>query len=409
MNKHFDLFLFWMVFPFSIGALPYEVYAQVEKPWKMHVIDDSSLGSDGTKLADVNQNGLMDIVVGWEEGGVTRLYFNPGDQDQSWEYVEVPSPDVEDAFAVDLDGDGFLDLVTFSEGQHQRVTVHWAPSDSLAYRASSNWESVDIPVTIGMSRWMFGRAVDMDGKNGIDLIVGSKDPNGRLGWLESPRNPRDLDNWKYHHLSEAGWIMSIEWLDMDGDGLNDILLTDRYGDLSGLRWLKNPGDNNAIHEPWENHFIGLREGEPMFLGLADIPPLNSNGMPGIIVPDLTRGWEIFVYKGGEWTTRALSYPAGSGTRGKSVAVADINLNGKVDLLASFEGAKDRSGVIGLGDFLGASPLVMDISGKEGVKYDFIVLIDMDGDGDLDILTCEETGYDGSKHGLGVIWYENPTK
>ncbi|WP_114750579.1 FG-GAP repeat domain-containing protein [Pleomorphovibrio marinus] len=378
-------------------------------PWKRHVIDDSSLGSDGTKLADVNQNGHMDIVVGWEEGGVTRLYFNPGKVEETWEYVEVPSPDVEDAFAVDLDGDGFMDLVTFSEGEHQRITVHWAPSDSLAYRDSRRWVSEDIPVTVKMTKWMFGRAVDIDGQNGVDLIVGSKNPNGRLGWLESPENPRDLSAWNYHHLSDAGWIMSIEWMDMDKDGIQDILITDRYGELSGLRWLKNPGQGEGLSQPWENHFIGLREGEPMFLGLADIPPLNGSGLPGIIVPDLTNGWEIFVFEGDTWTSQLLPYPSISGTRGKSVAVADIRLTGEWDLLASFEGAKDQSGVIGMGDFLADKPFLMDISGKEGVKYDFIVLIDMDGDGDLDILTCEETGYDGSKSGLGVIWYENPAR
>jgi hypothetical protein len=407
MSKLKKLVLILPLFTLLAGLAPWAAFAQEDIPWKRHVIDDSSLGADGTKVADVNQDGNMDIVVGWEEGGVTRLYFNPGNPHLPWDYIEVPSPDVEDAFAVDLDGDGFMDLVTFSEGQHQRITVHWAPSDSLAYRESSNWQSEDIPITIGMTRWMFGRAVDMDGKYGIDLIVGSKDPNGRLGWLESPENPRNMSEWKYHHLSDAGWIMSIEWLDMDGDGIEDILLTDRYGNLSGLRWLKNPGNDNAIRQAWENHFIGLRDGEPMFLGLADISPLNADGLPGIIVPDLTKGWEIFIFENNDWSSRTLPYPSNSGSRGKSVAVADINLDGKSDLLASFEGAKDRSGVVGLGDFLGDSPLMIDISGKEGVKYDFIVLIDMDGDGDLDVLTCEETGYDGSKQGLGVIWYENP--
>ena len=31
------------------------------------------------------------------------------------------------------------------------------------------------------------------------------------------------------------------------------------------------------------------------------------------------------------------------------------------------------------------------------------MIDLDGDGDLDLLTCEEV------HDLGVFWYENPTR
>ena len=45
----------------------------------------------------------------------------------------------------------------------------------------------------------------------------------------------------------------------------------------------------------------------------------------------------------------------------------------------------------------------EISGdSRGVKFDLIQLLDLDQDGDLDLLTCEE------RDNLGVIWYENPT-
>lgn len=43
----------------------------------------------------------------------------------------------------------------------------------------------------------------------------------------------------------------------------------------------------------------------------------------------------------------------------------------------------------------------EISGPEGVRFDPVELLDRDGDGDLDVLTCEETA------NLGVVWYENP--
>lgn len=45
-----------------------------------------------------------------------------------------------------------------------------------------------------------------------------------------------------------------------------------------------------------------------------------------------------------------------------------------------------------------------VSGKEiGEKFDRIELLDLDGDGDPDLLTCEE------RENLGVIWYENPSR
>ncbi|NRB28077.1 MAG: hypothetical protein HRU37_10410 [Roseibacillus sp.] len=43
----------------------------------------------------------------------------------------------------------------------------------------------------------------------------------------------------------------------------------------------------------------------------------------------------------------------------------------------------------------------DIGGTEGAKFDLIELIDLDADGDLDVITCEEVA------NLGLFWYENP--
>ncbi len=49
-----------------------------------------------------------------------------------------------------------------------------------------------------------------------------------------------------------------------------------------------------------------------------------------------------------------------------------------------------------------------ISEIHKAKYDKAELVDMDRDGDLDVLICEENYGEGSK-GLDVVWYENATK
>jgi hypothetical protein len=89
---------------------------------------------------------------------------------------------------------------------------------------------------------------------------------------------------------------------------------------------------------------------------------------------------------------------------KAVRVADINLDDRADLVLSCEGATgERSGVAWF-DRGGPSGWTLhDIAGPPGTKFDRMELVDLDTDGDLDVITCEEA------ENLGVIWYENAAR
>ena len=99
-------------------------------------------------------------------------------------------------------------------------------------------------------------------------------------------------------------------------------------------------------------------------------------------------------------------PDGFGTA-KAVAVGDIDLDGTPDIVFTCEAAKGELSGVGLlrhsGDPTASQWDATDVGGPEGVKFDQVELVDLDGDGDLDILTCEETDL------LGVVWYENPAR
>ncbi|MEO0333270.1 MAG: VCBS repeat-containing protein [Bacteroidota bacterium] len=288
-------------------------YAQMTFPWTRHTIDNTSFGADGTKTYFANQDSLPDIISGWEQGGITRLYLHPGTPTQKWPYVEVKSPAVEDALLADLDEDGFPDIITFSEGQHQRITIHWAPNDWQQYQQSSAWESVDIPCTVDYTQWMFGVAHQVDGKYGLDLIVGSKNENGTLGWLESPANPREIDQWQFYEISPAGWIMSIETVDVNQDDYSDILISDRKGANRGVRWLEHPAEPEKLRAQWSNHIIGLTQGEPMFLTMITDP---QEEITNIYVPNLSNHIIHFASTSDSWTQDGITFPSAAGTRGK---------------------------------------------------------------------------------------------
>jgi len=384
-------------------------------PWPRHVIDASSQGADGVRLGDVDGDGRLDIVTGWEEGGVVRVCFNPGPAHcrEPWPAVTVgTAPSVEDAVFVDLDQNGTLDVVSCLEGNARRVQIHWAPrlerNASPAQRRATllnpgTWRTETFPATIGQGMWMFCVPLEMDGRHGVDLVIGSKGANGRISWLEAPANPRALAAWKLHRLRAAGWIMTLRAADLDHDGDRDILFSDRKGPRRGNGWLENPGPGaTAAGLPWPEHLVGGKDTEVMFVDLVPrgrtwrlAAALKPNRLVVYDAPaDVRRPWRV---------TSEVRLPDKFGTA-KAVRLVALEPDAPPGLLFTCEHADGpRSGVgwfpVGSRGWGSAR----DIGGAPGVKYDLLELLDLDGDGDQDAITCEE------RDNLGVIWYENPAR
>lgn len=371
--------------------------------WKRHTIDKSSRGADGTRLADANGDGLPDIVTGWEQGGVTRVYLNPGASKvkSRWPAVTVgPAASVEDAVFIDIDSDGRLDVVSSCEGKRQAMLVHWAPKKAADYLNPKQWSTEEIPGAKDKFRWMFATPMDVNQDGQLDLLAGGKGAGSELGWWEIPKNaPRNLAGWKWHKLRRMGWLMSLEVADMDGDGDDDILFTDRKGKLTGAYWLERKESS------WREHLIGMKGREAMFLCRGDV---DADGMEDVVVA--TRPREIVVCRrlaknGKSWSSFSIPLPAEAGDA-KAPAVADFDQDGRPEIVFTTERANEKEGVcrmVPTGDPLTDSWMKKPVSGIDGVKHDLIDVLDLDGDGDLDILTCEEV------KDFGVIWYENPLK
>jgi len=382
------------------------------EPWRRHIIDDASRGADGVKLADVNGDGLLDVTTGWEEGGITRAYVHPGPDDvrATWPAVTVGhTPSVEDAAWADLDGDGAVDIVTCCEGNTRAVFVHWAPKNPSDILSATAWQQEAVPAAKDLMQWMFAQAVQIDGVNGVDLVLAGKGKDAQLGWLRAPRNPRDVASWVWHPICPVGWVMSIFACDMDRDGDVDILITDRRRDNRGCRWLENPGVGPAQAQPWASHTIGGAGREVMFATIAD---LDGDGLRDVLVA--AKPADVLCLRrldktGRRWGESTIAFPEDMGTA-KGIAVGDVDLDGLSDIVVSCEGATPpKSGVRWLSYRQSAfEPNWQghEISGPVGIKFDRIELLDLDADGDLDVLTCEER-HEG--RGLGVVWYENPTR
>lgn len=383
--------------PLSAQLVSTRVEAVAGTPWKRHTIDNTSEGADGVKLGDWNQDGLPDLVTGWEEGGVVRVYTNPGAAKarDPWPRTTVGEvADVEEAIFADLDGDGRLEVVSGTEGRTRTMFWH--------RRIDGKWRTDAFPATAGAQMWMQAAAVDLDGQHGTDLLVASKGPAATVGWLQAPGPPRNPSDWSFHPLRKAGWIMSLIPHDMNGNGDIDVVFSDRKGGRAGVFWLENPGvEPVRNHAAWKEHAIGALGREVMFADLGDV---NGDGLMDLAVA--VKPLEIFVFlrqRDGGWREHVLELDATHLGHAKAVKIADLNGDGLADLVFTCEGAtRPRDGVVWLEQQRERPWLRHSLGGPEGVKFDIIQVLDLDGDGDLDVITCEEHDQ------LGVVWYENPT-
>ncbi|MFT5467718.1 MAG: hypothetical protein ACI8UO_002825 [Verrucomicrobiales bacterium] len=380
--------------------------AIAQEPWPRHTIDgvDPALGksgADGVRLGDANGDGLLDVTTGWEQGGAVRVCLNPGKAESRnlWPAFTVGSiKGVEDAVFADLDGDGALDVISCAEGKINSAFVHWAPAAKGDYSDPDKWTTSAFPASEGL-RWMFAMPMDVNADGKLDLVVGAKNKGAIVGWLENPENSRNAADWVLHEMSPAGWIMSLRASDVDGDGDDDVVLSDRYESSRGVFWLENPGPA-AAGEKWKRHAIGGEGRHVMFLTIGD---LNSDKLDDVVCATLEGDLLIFLRTADGWESSIRPLPFGL-TAGKGVAIADVNLDGRPDIITTSEAqreADDMVSVAWLERLEDGGWREHRISDARGRKFDRIEMIDLDADGDLDLVTCEEV------HNLGVFWYENP--
>jgi len=411
-----------------IGALGLACRSQSpDGPWTMHVIDDSAIGADGVKLMDVNGDGFADLVVPWETNSDVRVYLNPGASRvrQPWPGVSVGRvKGPEDAVLADLDGDGAADVVSATEGSDvpggDGVYIHWAPTPPDRYLDETRWSLEKIPVTLD-ENWIQASVFQVDGRYGSDIVAGSVGGIAKVVTLIAPEDPRDLGAWHVNVIHHGGKkVMSLAPHDFDGDGDLDLLVSVavRVGSDSGVGWLENPGHGRKQEQTWTLHEIGARGESAGFAGVGD---LDGDGRDDVVAPlgDSLRWFRSLDAAGLEWEGYDVEIPTDAGG-GKAACIADTNGDGTNDIVLSRTWNP-------LGTWMSAllgyerwgiawydpadtptSPKwqIHNVSGPRGIKFDRIVLYDIDGDSDLDAVTTEEKM--DHERGLGVVWYENPT-
>ena len=361
--------------------------------WRCHVIqpDPQDHGPDGINIHDWNGDGLPDVFVNYEEGRYSRLYFHPGDKDlrDPWtDYLEFKHGKCEDSGIGDLDNDGDIDYVA------NGGWVYFNPGKDRI-RDLTAWKRM----TLFDHERRVPTVADVDGDGLNDLIVGAQE------WYRQPKTKKhDAASWTRYTIGKNRWPMNCILSDMNADGHPDMVVPDRGVEIC---WYQNPG-RSAATGPWQRNQLHDHT-EPMFVCVSD---LNGDGRLDCAITGGSKGKharKLIVLlrthddSSPEYTEILLDQPSGNFPKGIAAFDLDGNPENRELLIIP------KQGDLWMASFKGSafkrenwktSPIRMP-GAETRKKMDNAWIHDLDGDGDLDVLTTEENG------GWGVIWFENP--
>jgi len=379
-------------------------------------------------LADLNADGRLDIVVsnecqsnsGCQNGASTSVLLGNGDgtfqlnasyASGSNDFAELEGPSITNVMVADVNGDGVPDvLVSNSCDGSSFICGNGSVSVLLNYGDGT----LDGGVIYSAAGWdAYGLATaDVNGDGKTDILVANECANSNCnnGAVSVLLNNGD-GTFQAGGTFPSGGADTL-WAatgDLNGDGNADVVLTNQCASNSNcsqgsVSVLLGNGDGTfqtPVTYPTSNDGVSV--------ALADV---NGDGKLDIVLAaecgdnTCTSGAVNVLLGNGDGTFQsALSYSTG-GIWSLGIAVADINGDGKADIIVVNECLSNNncsngvvSVLLGNGDGTFQPAVTYNSGGNAAVS---VQLADMNGDGNLDVVVDNVCSTDCSTGAISVL-------
>jgi hypothetical protein len=301
---------------------------------------------------------------------------------------------------VDLDNDGLLDVLLCDALNNRVSWIRQFPAGVYTERTLA--DNILAPSHV--------QAIDFDKDGDLDLMVSSLGmvfpSNDKIGSIIVLENDGEMNFTKHVIVDKIARASDVRAGDLDGDGDMDLAAVQFGYDDGETRWMENLGGWK-----FKSHILQSLSG-----GInCELVDIDRDGDLDLITL-ISQEWEeiyLFVNNGkGVFESRLLYGSTNEDFGSSSISLADLNQDGTIDILYTNGDAFDYipprprpwHGVNWLenkGDYKFEFHRIANFSGAFGARA-----LDVDHDGDLDILAVSAFNLWENPSAQSFVWLEN---